>query len=386
MSVKQTSKSASLVALLLAASTGTALADPEDAEPGQPAGEVRDDGDTKAPGQTEPASTPSAPDPPPPPPKRIPTGRFQVGAGFSTDENFIATATIAQDNLFQTGQRLALTATISQRRQLFLLDHAIPLGDGLELRTQLYAKDEAYPGFHRKAAGGSALLDQKIGAHLHAFTGYRLENVTAEVDDPVSARGDVPGLAGDRDVTIASLRSGLVYSTLDQPYMPTKGMLLGTSIEVADRWLGSDVQLTRIDGWGSIHKSVGPFIAHLGGSVSAISSRDPGGVPLSERLFLNRSNLVRGYGPGEIGPRNGGNFEFTARGELELPVIPRLGISLVGFIDHGGIFDRSGSGSTGTSAGVGILWRSPIGPLRFDWALPLDGTRPIFTFGIGASF
>jgi outer membrane protein insertion porin family len=384
MSATQTIKSASLVALLLAASTGTALADPEDAEPVQPAGEVRDEGDTAAPGQTEPASTPSEPDPP----KHKPTGTFQIGAGFSSDENFIATARIAQDNLFRTGQRLALTTLISARRQLFQLDYAIPnlFGSGVELRTQLYARDDELPGFHRKAAGGSALLDQKIGEHLHAFTGFRLERVTAEVDDPVSARGDVPGLMGYRDLTIASLRGGLVYSTLDQPHLPTKGMLLGTSIEVADRRLGSDVQMTRIDGWGSIHQRVGPFIAHAGGSVAAISSKDPGGVPLSERLFLNRSNLVRGYGPGEIGPRHGGNFEFTARGELELPLFPKLGISAVGFLDHGGIYDNSGRGSTGTSAGFGLIWRSPIGPLRFDWAFPLDGGKPQFVFGMGASF
>jgi outer membrane protein insertion porin family len=385
MSAKQTSKSASLVALLLVSSSVTALADPEDAEPVQRAGEVHDGGDTAAPGQTEPASTPSAPDPPP---KRRPTGTFQIGAGFSSDENFIATATIAQSNLFDTGQRLALTALISQRRQIFQLEHAIPnlFGSGVELRTQLYARDDAFPGFRRKAAGGTALLHQQLGEHLHAFTGFRIERVTAEVDDPVSARSDVPGLMGYRDLTIASLRGGLVYSTLDQPFLPTKGMLLGTSIEVADRRLGSDVQMTRIDGWGSIHQRVGPFIAHLGGSASAISSKDPGGVPMSERLFLNRSNLVRGYGPGEIGPRHGGNFEFTARGELELPLVPKLGISAVGFLDHGGIYDSQGRGSTGTSAGFGLIWRSPIGPLRFDWAFPLDGGKPQFVFGIGASF
>jgi outer membrane protein assembly factor BamA len=38
------------------------------------------------------------------------------------------------------------------------------------------------------------------------------------------------------------------------------------------------------------------------------------------------------------------------------------------------------------SVGVSIIWRSPIGPLRFDWALPLDGERrgAQFLFGLGA--
>ena len=76
-----------------------------------------------------------------------------------------------------------MTARIA-KHQLFLLDHALPLGDGVELHTQLYTRDAEFPGFHRKAAGGSALLEAPIGDHLRAFAGYRLEQVSAELDDP----------------------------------------------------------------------------------------------------------------------------------------------------------------------------------------------------------
>jgi hypothetical protein len=60
------------------------------------------------------------------PGKRVPTGRFEVGAGFSSDEGFIAHAAIAQDDLFHTGQKLALSADISALRQRFLVSHEIP--------------------------------------------------------------------------------------------------------------------------------------------------------------------------------------------------------------------------------------------------------------------
>src|SRR5262249_60820869 len=55
-----------------------------------------------------------------------PTGTFQIGAGFSSVENFIAQAQISQNNLFGRGQTMALQAQISSLRQLFLLRFVEP--------------------------------------------------------------------------------------------------------------------------------------------------------------------------------------------------------------------------------------------------------------------
>jgi outer membrane protein insertion porin family len=55
-----------------------------------------------------------------------PTGTFQIGAGFSSVENFIAQAQISQNNLFGRGQTLALQAQLSSLRQLFLLRFVEP--------------------------------------------------------------------------------------------------------------------------------------------------------------------------------------------------------------------------------------------------------------------
>jgi outer membrane protein insertion porin family len=393
MSATQTWRSASLVVLLVALPV-PALAEPEDATPEQRAGEVHDE-QVAPPGEAPPL-TPAPPPAPPPPPKRKPTGRFQIGAGYSNDDKFIASAEIAQDSLFGTGQRLSLGAKISARRQLFRLGYDLPhlFGSDLELRTELFTRRDQMPGFVRSATGGGATLMQPLGEHLTGFLGYRMEQVATELDArPTSERTELPPI-NTRDGRIASLRGGLAYSTLDQPFLPTKGMSLGAAIEVADPRWGSEIQLTRFDGWGSLHQPVGPFTVHLGGSVSTVSSRDAAGVPLSERLHLDGSSVIRGFAPGSIGPRDaatglslGGNFQYTARGELEAPLIRSVGISAVGFVDHGGIYDIGGAGSNGTSVGFGLIWRSPIGPLRFDWAFPVAGDRsPHFVFGMGTSF
>jgi outer membrane protein insertion porin family len=374
MMATQTRRSASLVALSLGMAWSVpASAEPDDAEPVQRAGEARDED-----GQA--ASTPSATATVP----RKPTGRFQIGAGFSSDESFIATATIAQDDLFRTGQRLSLTAQISAKRQLFLIGYDVPLGGGLELRTQLYAADRLLPGFRRKAAGGTASLVAPLGDHLTGFFGFRVEHVDAEDTDDVIARSVVPE---SRDsFTLATLRAGIAYSTLDQPFLPTKGRSFGASVEVADPRWGSEVQLARANVWSSYHQELGPAILHLSATGSAVASKDPLGVPRSERLYLDSSSLVRGYAPGSLGPATGGTVMYTARAELEVPLIRSAGISAVGFLDGGGIFDRSGAGSAGTSYGFGLIWRSPIGPLRFDWGIPIGGGPARFVFGFGGGF
>ncbi|MBL0220772.1 MAG: BamA/TamA family outer membrane protein [Myxococcales bacterium] len=401
MSATQTIGSASLVVLLLGSSV-PARAEPDDPEPVQRAGEVREqdaaraEGATQAPGEVAPQPDPPPPPPAPSPAKRPPTGRFEIGAGYSTDDQFIAQAQVAQDSLFGSGHRLALTARVSAREQLFRLGYdARNLdGNGLTLRTELYSKRDQLPGFARTAVGGGATLVQPVGANTQAFFGYRVEEVATTLDAATVARGDVSTPISPRDGRIAALRAGVVYSTLDQPFLPTSGTLIGASFEMADPRWGSEIRMTRFDGWGSVHRPFGPFTVHLGGSVSTVDSRDPGGVPLSERLHLDGSSVVRGFAPGSIGPHDprtglslGGNLEYTARGELELPLIRRLGISAVGFVDHAGIYDAGGAGSSGTSVGVGLIWRSPIGPLRFDWAIPLGGDgKPHFGFGFGTSF
>jgi outer membrane protein insertion porin family len=112
----------------------------------------------------------------------------------------------------------------------------------------------------------------------------------------------------------------------------------------------------------------------------------------------------------------GGNMQLIWNSEIEFPLFKQVGISGVVFFDAGNAYnleDRycSGTTSTGdvsakfdpcfdfptsltsglrTSVGFGFRWFSPIGPLRFEWGIPLDrqpGEEPlVFEFTIGNFF
>lgn len=363
MFAKQTLSSASLV-VVLAGSSVIARADPE--APVEPTADEA----------------------------RVPTGTFQIGAGFSSQDGFIAQARIAQPRLFQTGHSLSLDTSISKRRQLFAMDYSTPdLGDGVQLSAHLFSERRQLPGFVRQGTGGEVTLSRRVSRQVRVFVSYKNELVSSE-DTPfdrsqIIARGLPPPTPDGSGGLISSLRMGVEYNSLDRPVLPTSGTTAGAIYELADRRIGSDFTFDRLHAWASHHRPVGPFTLHLGGRFTSIRGAH---VPRTERLFLDGASDIRGFAPGSLGPVDlwgdpvGGTTKLTMRAELEAPLVRKLGLSAVGFFDAGGILDST-TASLGRSVGFGIIWRSPIGPLRFDWAFPLDGAGPPqFLFSLGGDW
>jgi outer membrane protein insertion porin family len=323
-----------------------------------------------------------------------PGGQFMFGAGYSQDEGVIVASSIAHDNLFRTGNQLSLDARLSGKRQLFMVRFADPdvFGTPLALSTDLYNDIRQLPGFTRAAVGSSLTLSYPIARNLRAFAGYRLEHV--QVGDESLAlprtQSPMPPLASGWS---SALRTGLVYSTLDNPRAPLTGTSFGASIEVADRRLGSELEFTRVQAWAGHHQPIGPFTLHLTGKATAITSPSPFGVPHSERLFLDSSSEIRGYRPDSFSPLSpfgtalGGDLKLVGSAELEVPLFPKIGLSAIAFVDAGGIYDRHGESATGLSAGFGLLWRTKYGVFRFSVAFPQErDAKPGFILGLGSGF
>lgn len=352
--------------------------------------------------RSEPAPEPP-PDPPPkaepPPAARAPAGRFSIGAGYNPDDGFLARAEVAHDDLFRTGQRLALSADLSTIRQRFALVHEAPglAGGALDLTTELFADRRAYPDFAREGTGGAVTLGRRLSRTTRVYARYRVEHVAI---DPAAAMPEaagrampMPEAARHGEGLLVTLGAGIAYSTLDAPLLPRRGSRLELFAERADRRLGSEHELVRARAVAEHARPLGPFTLRLHGSATAVRSNDPMGVPLAFRLQHEGHADVRGYplGAGGAAGAAGGNLEALGRIELELPIVPKWGLSIAGFADAGLRYnDDAAWGPRGAllqrSVGVSIIWRSPIGPLRFDWALPLDGERrgAQFLFGFGA--
>jgi outer membrane protein insertion porin family len=120
-------------------------------------------------------------------------------------------------------------------------------------------------------------------------------------------------------------------------------------------------------------------------------------VPLWERFYVGGVRTIRGFEYGEAGPEDeteeiiGAEKEVVANIELLFPVSEEMGIRGAIFFDFGKGFDRFEDMSPlRTSAGFGIRWLTPLGPLKMDYGFNLspeddeEGSR--FHFFIGGTF
>jgi outer membrane protein insertion porin family len=373
-----------------------------------------------------------------------PTGTFQIGAGFSSVENFIAQAQISQNNLFGRGQTLALQAQLSSLRQLFLLRFVEPyfLDTKWTFAFDLFNQSRAFGTFARNAAGGNLTWGYPINFETRAFVTYKLESVGVStgtrgfsnlgaVSEPIEAQAVANLFRGG---VTSSIRGALSYDSRNNRLFPTEGWYHNAFVEVADKFSGSENVFVRYGGWARHYRPLfGPFVLKLNGEFGVTTSRDPLGVPITERYLIGGIFDVRGFRPRSLGPRLrvsqpgevgqplgtlplGGNLQLIWNSEIEFPLFQRVGISGVVFLDAGNAYnleERYCSGSVASSdisvkfdpcfrfpesvtsglrysVGFGFRWFSPIGPLRFEWGLPLDrqpGEEPlVFEFTIGNFF
>ncbi len=339
---------------------------------------------------------------------RRPTGRFELGAGYAPDEGLILHAGVVQDDLFGTGQRLALTTELSALGHRFHLGHEVAdlLGSGLDLRTELYATRRQRPGFAREAHGGALTVGRRLDRATRVYVRYRAERVGVALDDPDAAAAAAAlarGLPAARtgDGRLAALGAGIAHDTRDDRLLPRAGTRLELFAERAAPALGSEVSLLRLAAAADHARPLGPFTLRLQARGAHVRSLDGLPVPLAERLHHGGHRDLRGYPLDALGlvvrdghrVAAGADSRLDGRVELELPVWRAAGLSIAAFADLGVRHNADpGWGPTGASlhpaVGASIIWRSPIGPLRFDWAIPLDGRdrRPAFLFGLGGDF
>lgn len=339
-------------------------------------------------------------------PKR--PGRFELGLGIDPDEDLVFGARVINDNLFGTGHGLSLAATLSSRRQDFTLryDARRILGTDFDLTTEMWNRERRYHGFTREGVGGSMTLSRPIAPHTRMYVGYRLEEVAVDVGASSAAaslqHGSAGPLRGPFDGgLVASVRTGLIYDSLGQGWWRRAGTRAELYAERADPGLGSDVRFGRAGASLRHHRPLGPLTLRLSGAAEAILAPSGQTVPLAERLQLEGHAHVRGFGYGTAGPMwsregdtvgVGGNLRGTARAELEVPIYAAWGLHAAVFYDAGIVRDLDGlsrnAGGLHQSAGLGLIWRSPIGDVRVDLAQPFGDERsgPQLLFSIGGVF
>src|SRR5262249_52103074 len=172
-----------------------------------------------------------------------PTGTFQIGAGFSSVENFIAQAQVSQNNLFGRGQTLALQAQLSSLRQLFLLRFIDPwfLDTPWTFAFSIFNQSIIFTNFQRNSTGGHLTWGYLFGDYLPLLLTYKLE----QVDTSTSGAGvlfsgaqqsliQTTVLANlfSRGLT-SSVQGTISYDSRNDRLYPSRGMFHNLSLQVS---------------------------------------------------------------------------------------------------------------------------------------------------------
>jgi outer membrane protein insertion porin family len=368
-----------------------------------------------------------------------PTGTFQVGAGFSSIENFIATAQVQQANLFGNGQSLSLQAQVSSLRQLVSVRFFEPyfLDTKFNSSIDLYDQLRVYNDFSQSSKGGGLTFGYPlIEPELNASITYtaELDRVSTQTtstllgtSSAVSVFTRLPLANLFNDGFTSSIRPALTLATRDNRLFPTSGVYLYASSELAAAAFGSQNQFLKHRFIGRFYYPIGAgFVLKLNMEAGDVTSPSNEGVPIFARFFLGGILDVRGFQFRTVGPRVGltastdpnsspisnganigGNIEYFQNLELEFPIVESVGVRGVLFTDAGNAWNTESNyckaggvaipyavvspcAELRTSYGFGIRWFSPLGPLRFEWGFPFAPLpyeeKNVFEFTIGNFF
>lgn len=412
------------------------------------------------------------------------TGDFSVSGGYSTTDGALAEVSISERNLLGRGLFAKASVTYGQYArgyslsfvEPYLLDYRVALGLDLYQRQQL---SNSFISYGTKTLGFSPRLGFSLREDLSLQLRYSIYQqqitlpsylancnniVGSSAFNPspafVNANGGVPDLTstnglgcyndGEASLPVrrelangktltSALGYTLTYNTLDNNKNPTDGLLVDFRQDFAG--VGGDVSYLKSVADAKYYQSLVSDLVGLvhlqGGILTKVGNND---LRMLDHFQMG-PNLVRGFAPNGIGPRDinpydtqdalGGTKYWGASLELQMPFwfLPKeVGLKGAVYADAGGLYDYQGPttwaltgettttrnsncvpstinpNSTGTctglvyddskvirsSVGVGLIWASPFGPLRFDYAVPLtkgryDRTQE-FRFGGGTSF
>jgi outer membrane protein insertion porin family len=381
----------------------------------------------------------------------MPTGEFSIAGGYSTANGAMAELSIAERNLLGRGQFAKFAVQYGQYTKGFQVSFADPyfMGYRIGVGADLFMRQTLasnYVSYDSETAGialraGFALSEElsfqaRYSVYQQKITlPYVLNNCQYTTEALNFQAGSGPGvqpgnpcyddgeaslairkeLAAGR-VLVSMLGYTLAYSTLDNNRNPTSGIYAEFKQDFAGA--GGDVNFIRstadLRSYYEMFSDVVAVLHLQGGNITGWGSKD---LRMLDHFQMG-PNLVRGFEPAGFGPRDltnplrqdslGGTMYWGASVEAQAPFtfLPKdVGLKGAVFADAGSLWDYKGPTSwdvTGetlnpadsskirASVGVGLIWNSPFGPLRFDYSFPLlkepyDRVQQ-FRFGGGTKF
>ena len=359
--------------------------------------------------------------------KERPTGSISLGAGYSTSDGIILSAGFSQDNVFGSGKSFSAEVNTSKSQRTFAISIGEPYitPEGISRNWELFDRkvdldDLDVSNVAYETLGGGLSFGVPVTEDDRIFLGGRFEQTK------VTLRGTREGAQSGNDNSSplrywdyvdqygkssqsALLTLGWSRDSRDNVLAPTRGRYQRVSAELSlpvldTRYYRATYQLTQ---YYPLSKTWTLGLNFQAGYGDSYGNKQ---YPFFKNFYAGGIGSVRGYESSTLGPTDangdhmGGNKQLTFSAELLFP-LPGADRTLRGlfFVDGGYVWgyerkkgqtgyheQRVSLGDMRYSAGFGVAWISPLGPLKFSIAFPIkdkegDDTQR-FQFQIGTGF
>lgn len=336
-----------------------------------------------------------------------PTGNLQLGAGFSSADKLSLTFGIKQENIFGSGNYLGLEVNTSRYNRTLVVSTVDPYftNDGVSRSIDVYYRtvkpiNSQGEDYTLATPGASIRFGVPFSELDTVFFGIGVERTEIKAGSSIPLnyrlyRQDYGDISNSVPLTLGWQRDGR-----DSSLVPTSGRYQRLSAEAS---FLLDVNYLRLNyqfqQWIPLSKRYTLGLNAEGGYGKGFGDRP---YPIFKNFYGGGLGSVRGFDQGSFGPPDptgayiGGNRKFNANAELYVPV-PGAGndrtLRLFGYMDAGNVWGEYEDASLSdlrASAGIGLSWVSPVGPLKLSYGKPIrkfSGDRiQEFQFQIGTAF
>jgi outer membrane protein insertion porin family len=334
------------------------------------------------------------------------TGNLLAGVGYSSAEGIVLNASISQQNIFGSGNALSLGVNTSKYDRTYSMVFTQPYYtvDGVSRTIELYDKSLDPTGldisqYSSSTLGAAMGFGVPITETDTINVGGRFEHTKISLFDnsPPVYQQFVQEFGSQSNAYI--LTAGWSRDTRDDILYPTKGRLQSALIETGlpfgdlSYWKAQYTHSVYWPVYGNLVLMARADLGYGGG----LSGKP---LPFFKAFFAGGVNSVRGYDTASLGPQDqfgnalGGRRKIIGNLEAFYPIIKGdKAVRASVFFDAGQIYQngqQSQFESFRYSTGIGLAWSSPIGPLKFSYAIPLNKKpgdhEQRFQFQAGAAF
>lgn len=326
--------------------------------------------------------------------KELPRWKLEAGAGYGSEDKLRLAAELTRLNFLGGARRLIVNAKTSYFMP-FSLDVRFVQPDILIPRLDFVLNPfylrEREISYRIDRMGGAVRLLYQFRNYLNAHFSYSYER--DRILELTDLEADSSELKHNKSVF--SLGGG--HNTSDDPFYPSKGQRIDGTISLSGLGYSGAVHFYKAElsyvRYFPIAEDV-VFATRLHAGILQ-TTRGNQRTPIEERFYLGGASSLRGWGRRRISPLNesgiqlGGNTMAEASAELRFPLYELLHGAI--FVDAGNVWYESyyyDLSDLRYNVGVGLRLRTPIGPVRLDFATPVinDGFNLQFFISIGHAF